>query len=190
MSESPVGILVCGRDGRIRSASPEVGALLGGEPPQPGALLAEGLAAAPGLAKWIEGALERSGPGRMFQTGVVAEEARLPLRVYVTLLPDGALPDRALPDRVSPDGGSEPAAAVALQRVSGSVEVSPSSVARQTWHDIQNQLGGLKLYATFLKKKLGAADDQVRETADKIVAGIDAVSQTIASARRGEEGTK
>jgi nitrogen fixation/metabolism regulation signal transduction histidine kinase len=176
MNEQPVGVIVCGRDGRIRSATPEAHELLGGDALEAGASLADGFAAAPGLARWVEGALARGGPARMFQTGVIAATNAPPLRVYLTVLPDG---------------GSDGEVALALTRVTGTEDVVlPHDVARKTWHDIQNQLGGLKLYATFLKKKLGTADDQVRETAEKIVMGVDAVSQSIANARRGEGGTQ
>jgi nitrogen-specific signal transduction histidine kinase len=176
VSEEPIGVIVCERDGRIRSATAAARELLRGARLEAGVGLAEGLASSPGLARWVSGALEREGPIRAFQTGVVADGGAEPLRVYLTVLPDGT---------------AEGAIALALSHVGASDEVvSPRDVARKTWHDIQNQLGGLKLYATFLKRKLGEADDQVRVTADKIITGIDAVSQSIANARRGEEGTK
>ena len=42
-------------------------------------------------------------------------------------------------------------------------------------HDIKNQLNGLKLYATFLQKRLEQQNrsDEERETAAKIIAGLD-----------------
>src|SRR6266404_8925135 len=45
----------------------------------------------------------------------------------------------------------------------------------QVVHDLKNQLNGLKLYATFLRKRLGR-DDQApeeRETLAKLIAGLD-----------------
>ena len=45
----------------------------------------------------------------------------------------------------------------------------------QVVHDLKNQLNGLKLYATFLRKRL-ERDDQAlaeRETVAKLIAGLD-----------------
>ena len=68
--------------------------------------------------------------------------------------------------------------------------IDADRVSQRAWHDIKNQLGGLKLYATFLKMKLGKEDDLVRETSEKIVRGIDAIVETIAEVRRGDVKTK
>lgn len=57
-------------------------------------------------------------------------------------------------------------------------------VTRQQWHDIKNHLGGLKLYATFLKRKLGAGDDQ--QIVEKMLHGIDVLIEHLAKIRRGE----
>jgi hypothetical protein len=57
-------------------------------------------------------------------------------------------------------------------------------VTRQQWHDIKNHLGGLKLYATFLKRKLPAGDDQ--QTVEKMLSGIDGLIDHLAKIRRGE----
>src|SRR3989442_7345360 len=45
----------------------------------------------------------------------------------------------------------------------------------QIVHDLKNQLNGLKLYATFLRKRLESADRSVeeRETLAKLIAGLD-----------------
>ncbi len=45
----------------------------------------------------------------------------------------------------------------------------------QIVHDLKNQLNGLKLYATFLRKRLEATDQSIeeRETLAKLIAGLD-----------------
>lgn len=50
-------------------------------------------------------------------------------------------------------------------------------------HDIKNQLNGLKLYATFLKKRLEQQDRSVeeRETATKLIAGLDRAAKDMAA---------
>jgi hypothetical protein len=57
-------------------------------------------------------------------------------------------------------------------------------VTRQQWHDIKNHLGGLKLYATYLKRKLPEGEDQ--EISGKILTGVDALIDKLAKIRRGE----
>lgn len=58
-------------------------------------------------------------------------------------------------------------------------------VTRQQWHDIKNHLGGLKLYATFLKRKLPAGDDQ--QTVEKMLKGVDVLIDLLARFRRTGE---
>ena len=45
----------------------------------------------------------------------------------------------------------------------------------QIVHDLKNQLNGLKLYATFLRKRLERDDRAIeeRETLEKLIAGLD-----------------
>src|SRR5690349_24702014 len=45
----------------------------------------------------------------------------------------------------------------------------------QIVHDLKNQLNGLKLYATFLRKRLESTNQSVeeRETLAKLIAGLD-----------------
>lgn len=143
--------------------------MLGADASSEGPMLSERFAGTGQFADWIGGALERAASNEAVE-GLLRVERGGMVRAIVTPLGDGTVALTVAPV----DAG---------ERV-----VTPQDVARKTWHDIQNQLGGLKLYATFLKRKLGSADDQVRETVDKIVAGIDAVAQSIADARRGEGG--
>ena len=48
-------------------------------------------------------------------------------------------------------------------------------------HDLKNQLNGLKLYATFLRKRLERADQPVeeRETLAKLIAGLDRAAKDL-----------
>jgi len=57
-------------------------------------------------------------------------------------------------------------------------------VTRQQWHDIKNQLGGLKLYATFLNRKLPLTED--RQTVERMLNGINVLIEHLAKIRRGE----
>jgi len=57
-------------------------------------------------------------------------------------------------------------------------------VTRQEWHDVKNHLGGLKLYATFLKRKLALGEDQ--QIVEKMLKGIDVLIEHLAKIRRGE----
>jgi nitrogen-specific signal transduction histidine kinase len=57
-------------------------------------------------------------------------------------------------------------------------------ITRQQWHDIKNRLGGLKLYATFLKKKM--ANDEDRQIAEKMLDGLNGLIEHLARIRRGE----
>jgi nitrogen fixation/metabolism regulation signal transduction histidine kinase len=51
----------------------------------------------------------------------------------------------------------------------------------QVVHDLKNQLNGLKLYATFLRKRLERADQppEERETLGKLVAGLDRAARDL-----------
>jgi hypothetical protein len=57
-------------------------------------------------------------------------------------------------------------------------------VTRQEWHDVKNHLGGLKLYATFLRRKLVLEEDQ--RIVEKMLQGIDVLIEHLAKIRRGE----
>jgi hypothetical protein len=57
-------------------------------------------------------------------------------------------------------------------------------VGRQQWHDIKNHLGGLKLYATFLNKKIPEGDD--RQIVEKLLKGINSLIDHLARIRRGD----
>ncbi|MGH9822253.1 MAG: hypothetical protein ACREDR_03185 [Blastocatellia bacterium] len=57
-------------------------------------------------------------------------------------------------------------------------------ITRQQWHDIKNELGGLKLYATFLRKRPCTSEDL--EVVNKLLSGINGLIDHLARIRRGE----
>ncbi|HKP12821.1 MAG TPA: hypothetical protein VJZ91_11940 [Blastocatellia bacterium] len=72
-----------------------------------------------------------------------------------------------------------PAAAAATR-----IEDGDSVVYRKQWHEIKNYIGALKLYATFLTKKLPDGDE--KQTIEKMLAGINGLIDYLARIRRGE----
>jgi len=58
-------------------------------------------------------------------------------------------------------------------------------VTKQQWHDIKNRLSVLKLYATLLRKSLPEGED--RNTAEKLLNGIDTLTRELAGIRRGDD---
>jgi len=57
-------------------------------------------------------------------------------------------------------------------------------VYRKQWHEIKNHIGALKLYATFLTKKMQDGDE--RQTVEKMLNGINGLIDYLAKIRRGE----
>jgi hypothetical protein len=167
--ESGIEVVLFDVDGRVRSASSGAGARLGAPGLDVGTSLDDALAADPPLREWVAAAA-----GRAKESGA-----------YDSCVLPGSEPVEVA---VAPIAGGDGFALVAA--LCEPAPVDGSAVSQQAWHDIKNQLGGLKLYATFLKMKLGKEDDLVRETSEKIVRGIDAIVQTIAEVRRGDEKTK
>jgi hypothetical protein len=64
------------------------------------------------------------------------------------------------------------------------LEEGDSVVYRKQWHEIKNYIGALKLYATFLTKKLPDGDE--KQTIEKMLAGINGLIDYLARIRRGE----
>jgi hypothetical protein len=158
-------VIVVGADGRVRSATGGAGALLGGDV-RAGAAVDDVFEARPELLAWLAEASNGAGDRCVVDGGGGASvEVR-----FASLDGDGGYALVAAPAEPPPIHGS--------------------LVSQQAWHDIKNQLGGLKLYATFLKMKLASQDEMVRDTTAKIIGGIDAVVRSIAEVRRGPEQTK
>ncbi|MFL6215347.1 MAG: hypothetical protein ACJ74J_15795 [Blastocatellia bacterium] len=65
-----------------------------------------------------------------------------------------------------------------------SLEEGDSVVYRKQWHEIKNYIGALKLYATFLTKKLPDGDE--KQTIEKMLSGINGLIEYLARIRRGE----
>ena len=57
-------------------------------------------------------------------------------------------------------------------------------IYRRQWHEIKNHIGALKLYATFLTKKMPEGDE--RQTVEKMLNGINGLIDYLAKIRRGE----
>jgi hypothetical protein len=74
--------------------------------------------------------------------------------------------------------------AVLISSSEDSIPDGSSVITRQQWHDIKNHLGGLKLYATFLKKKLDSSEDQA--IVEKLLNGINGLIDHLAQIRGGE----
>jgi hypothetical protein len=64
------------------------------------------------------------------------------------------------------------------------LEEGDSVVYRKQWHEIKNYIGALKLYATFLNRKLPEGDE--RQTIEKMLNGINSLIDYLARIRRGE----
>lgn len=58
-----------------------------------------------------------------------------------------------------------------------------SVVTRRQWHEIKNHVGALKLYATFLKRKMPEGDE--RKIVEKIFGGVNALIGYLDRVRRG-----
>jgi len=64
------------------------------------------------------------------------------------------------------------------------LEEGDAVVYRKQWHEIKNAIGAMKLYATFLTRKLPEGDE--RQTVEKMLAGINGLNDYLAKIRRGE----
>ena len=63
-------------------------------------------------------------------------------------------------------------------------EEGDAVIYRKQWHEIKNHIGALKLYATFLTKKLPEGDE--RQAVEKMLSGINTLIEYLARIRRGE----
>ncbi len=169
--ENPCTVVLFDAEGRVRTATSGAGALLGGAHLEPGVSVAEAFGATPELQQWVAITADRVRTTGDGDSCVVGDGNGAKLQVCV------------LPT----DGGDGFALAAAPSEPPA---LDGAEVSQRAWHDIKNQLGGLKLYATFLKMKLGKEDDLVRETSEKIVKGIDAIVVSIAELRSGGDKTK
>lgn len=58
------------------------------------------------------------------------------------------------------------------------------STDQERWHDIKNYIGSLKLYATFLQKKLPDGED--KQVVERLLKAIDTLAEQLARIRRGD----
>jgi nitrogen-specific signal transduction histidine kinase len=59
-----------------------------------------------------------------------------------------------------------------------------SIVTRRQWHEIKNHIGALRLYVTFLKRRMSEGDD--RQIVDKVLQGVNALIGYLDRIRRGD----
>lgn len=64
------------------------------------------------------------------------------------------------------------------------LEEGDSIVSRKQWHEIKNHVGALRLYATFLKRRMAEGDE--REIVEKVLQGINTLIGYLDRIRRGE----
>jgi hypothetical protein len=65
-----------------------------------------------------------------------------------------------------------------------SLDDGDAVVYRKQWHEIKNHIGALKLYATFLTRKMSDGDE--RQTVEKMLNGINVLIEYLAKIRRGD----
>jgi nitrogen-specific signal transduction histidine kinase len=64
------------------------------------------------------------------------------------------------------------------------LEEGDSIVTRREWHEIKNHVGALRLYATFLKRRMPDGDE--RQIVEKVLQGINTLIGYLDRIRRGE----
>jgi|ERR1041384_4277624 len=74
---------------------------------------------------------------------------------------------------------TDPGPELPLQKL----EDGDSIVTRKEWHEIKNHIGALRLYATFLKRRMPEGDE--REIVDKVLQGVNALIGYLDRIRRG-----
>jgi len=72
----------------------------------------------------------------------------------------------------------------APQRTSFAPDKGDSVITRKQWHEIKNHVGALRLYATFLKRKM--ADGDERLIVEKMLNGVNALIGYLDKIRRGD----
>jgi hypothetical protein len=59
-----------------------------------------------------------------------------------------------------------------------------SIITREQWHEVKNHIGALRLYATFLKRKMPDGDERL--IVEKMLCGVNALIGYLDKIRRGE----
>lgn len=126
------------------------------------------------VARWVRGELARADKDEGYFSETTLKEGAARTFVRLDLLErDGESFGFAL--QVYPDGA-----------LSGQSEPKEgdSVVTQKQWHEIKNHIGALKLYATFLTRRMQEGDE--RQTVEKMLNGINLLIDYIAKIRRGE----
>lgn len=69
-------------------------------------------------------------------------------------------------------------------RTSFTPDEGDSVITRKQWHEIKNHIGALRLYATFLKRKMPDGDE--RSIVEKVLSGVNALIGYLDKIRRGD----
>jgi nitrogen-specific signal transduction histidine kinase len=64
------------------------------------------------------------------------------------------------------------------------LEEGDSIVTRKQWHEIKNHIGALRLYATFLKKRMPEGEE--RQIVEKVLQGVNSLIGYLNRIRRGD----
>jgi hypothetical protein len=157
------------------------------------------LSRAPELSAWVAKQIAdaRSNLSHTAQSSLEYQGGRVSVKFEtLTLQEHGVSSDNAASDDAPSDEASSHTAsvkdnssrktqyAVIVSPIENSIPEGASVITRQQWHDIKNHLGGLKLYATFLKKKTADGDDQA--IVEKMLNGINGLIDHLAQIRGGD----
>jgi len=146
------------------------------------------------LTSWLAKQIEQARKDKSYaaQSSLEHLGGKVTVRFESLSFPGAAIPGRGSPGSDSagnnpeaPDrGGRDERYAVLISRSEDPIPEGASLITRQQWHDIKNHLGGLKLYATFLKKKLEDGEDQA--IVEKLLNGINGLIDHLAQIRGGD----
>jgi hypothetical protein len=126
------------------------------------------------ITEWLTEQINEARKRESFSAQSYLEDESAPVEVRLdSLRSDGELFGYALSVR--------PAAATSSAR---SLEEGDAIIFRSQWHEIKNQVGALKLYATYLIRKMPDSED--RQTIEKMLNGINGLIDYLAQIRRGE----
>ena len=164
-------LLVCDANGYIQAASPEAAEQTTGANPiqrhfsdifEPGSKLNE----------WFSEQVDKAKGQDEFLASSSIES--LNARVSIASLKrDGELFGYAL--HIQPETAASS---------SNNLQDGDAIVYQQQWHDIKNQVGAMKLYATYLMRKMPDGED--RRTVEKMLNGINSLIDHMAKIRRGD----
>jgi hypothetical protein len=190
-------LLIYDSDGNLvaeSSGASELGLRIG-DGAAPGTELSAGmgdgqrLSRVPELAAWVttQIAEARSNQSHTAQSSLQYQGGMVSLRFEILKFHAEAASGNDASRRglsVADNSGSETRYAVIVSPTDSSIPEGASVITRQQWHDIKNHLGGLKLYATFLKKKTVDGDDQA--IVEKMLNGINGLIDHLAQIRGGD----